>query len=95
MSKDETIGNLSRKRPMPSSSSNSASTSSAVTLPPASNSPSQFAKEYTRVKFVIYLDVTEASMQNECHTKRLQNLRKELNYIKNTDWQYDLPFQLA
>lgn len=28
-------------------------------------------------------------VQQENHSNRLQQLRKELNYIKETDWQYD------
>ncbi|XP_055703321.1 uncharacterized protein LOC129801909 [Phlebotomus papatasi] len=44
---------------------------------------------YARVKFLLYVEIGEDSLQLENHMKRLQNLRKELSYIKKTEWQYD------
>ncbi|XP_049543455.1 uncharacterized protein LOC125956041 isoform X1 [Anopheles darlingi] len=41
-----------------------------------------------RVKFYLYVEMCENNLQLENHVKRLQNLRKELNYIDETDWQY-------
>lgn len=42
-----------------------------------------------RVKFYLYVEMSENNLQLENHLKRLQNLRKELTHIKETDWQYD------
>lgn len=42
-----------------------------------------------RVKFYLYVEMCENNLQLENHVKRLQNLRKELNHIKETDWQYE------
>ncbi|XP_055626782.1 uncharacterized protein LOC129768871 [Toxorhynchites rutilus septentrionalis] len=42
-----------------------------------------------RVKFYLYVEMCENNLQLENHVKRLQNLRKEINYIKDTDWQYE------
>lgn len=42
-----------------------------------------------RVKFYLYVEMCENNLQLENHVKRLQNLRKELTYIKETDWQYE------
>ncbi|XP_038115961.1 uncharacterized protein LOC6033572 isoform X1 [Culex quinquefasciatus] len=42
-----------------------------------------------RVKFYLYVEMSENNLQLENHLKRLQNLRKELTHIKDTDWQYD------
>lgn len=42
-----------------------------------------------RVKFYLYVEMSESNLQLESHHKRLQNLRKELTHIKETDWQYD------
>lgn len=42
-----------------------------------------------RQKFHLYVELCENSMRLEMHMKRLSNLRKELTYIKNTDWKYD------
>uniref|UniRef100_A0A1B0D5V9 Uncharacterized protein n=1 Tax=Phlebotomus papatasi TaxID=29031 RepID=A0A1B0D5V9_PHLPP len=44
---------------------------------------------YARVKFLLYVEIGEDSLQLENHMKRLHNLRKELFYIKKTEWQYD------
>lgn len=41
------------------------------------------------VTFYIYVDMCENNLQLENHAKRLQNLRKELNFIKETDWQFN------
>ncbi|XP_052862742.1 uncharacterized protein LOC128269343 [Anopheles cruzii] len=46
-------------------------------------------KGIVRVKFYLYVEMCENNLQLENHVKRLQNLRKELSYIKDTDWQYD------
>ena len=42
-----------------------------------------------RVKFYLYVEMCENSLQLENHLKRLQNLRKETQHIKTTDWMYD------
>lgn len=31
----------------------------------------------------------ESSMKLENHMRRLQNLRKEVSYLKNTEWKYE------
>lgn len=41
-----------------------------------------------RVKFYLYVEMCENNLQLENHVKRMQNLRKELNYIEETDWQF-------
>lgn len=90
MSKEDNQSGPSRKRvnlksPIEgSSSSNQAAAAGQIS--------STFNKEYVRTKFALYLEIGESNMINESHIKRLANLRKELNYIKNTDWQYDPPF---
>lgn len=35
------------------------------------------------------MEASERRVQQENHLQRLQNLRKELNQIKETDWQFD------
>uniref|UniRef100_A0A182JRN6 RNA helicase n=1 Tax=Anopheles christyi TaxID=43041 RepID=A0A182JRN6_9DIPT len=47
------------------------------------------------VTFYIFVDMCENNLQLENHANRLQNLRKELNYVKETDWQYDSTLSLA
>uniref|UniRef100_A0A182PIJ3 RNA helicase n=1 Tax=Anopheles epiroticus TaxID=199890 RepID=A0A182PIJ3_9DIPT len=41
------------------------------------------------VTFYIFVDMCENNLQLENHANRLQSLRKELNYVKETDWQYN------
>lgn len=41
------------------------------------------------VTFYIFVDLCENNLKLENHANRLQSLRKELNYVKETDWQYD------
>lgn len=43
----------------------------------------------TRVKFWHFVGIGEAAVNKEIHEKRLDNLRKELVGLKNTEWQYD------
>lgn len=38
---------------------------------------------------MLCVEMGEKRTQKENHINRLQNLRKELNYIKTTDWQYE------
>lgn len=90
MSKEDNQSGPSRKR---------VNLKSPIETAPSSTQPaaggatsSTFCKEYVRTKFALYLEIGESNMINESHLKRLANLRKELNYIKNTDWQYDPPF---
>ncbi|XP_055689637.1 uncharacterized protein LOC129793553 [Lutzomyia longipalpis] len=44
---------------------------------------------YACSKFMLYMEVGEDSLQLETHAKRLHNLRKELSYLKKTEWKYD------
>ncbi|XP_059613074.1 uncharacterized protein LOC132259452 [Phlebotomus argentipes] len=53
------------------------------------DSDSSRRQAYARVKFLLYVEIGEDSLQLENHMKRLHNLRKELYYIKKTDWQYE------
>uniref|UniRef100_A0A182MPM2 BHLH domain-containing protein n=1 Tax=Anopheles culicifacies TaxID=139723 RepID=A0A182MPM2_9DIPT len=41
------------------------------------------------VTFYIFVDMCENNLQLENHANRLQSLRNQLNYVKDTDWQYD------
>lgn len=43
----------------------------------------------THFNFTVYVEASEKRVQQENHLNRLQKLRKELNHIKETDWQYD------
>lgn len=43
----------------------------------------------TRVKFWHFVGTEEQNLQKEIHEKRLENLRKELVGLKNTEWQYE------
>lgn len=55
----------------------------------ASEDLSNAKQGIVRQKFHLYVELCENSMKIETHMKRLSNLRKELTYIKNTDWKYD------
>lgn len=46
-------------------------------------------RQYIRFNFMMYIEVGEKKTQMENHLKRVQDLRKELTHIKETDWQYD------
>ncbi|GAB0100974.1 uncharacterized protein DMENIID0001_170900 [Sergentomyia squamirostris] len=63
--------------------------SSCGKFPPIQELDSSRRQAYARVKFLLYVEIGEDSLQLENHMKRLQNLRKELYYIKKTDWQYE------
>ncbi|XP_053684702.1 uncharacterized protein LOC128734497 [Sabethes cyaneus] len=58
-------------------------------LPNVDQQPTSNKQGIVRVKFYLYAEMCENNLQLENHVKRLQNLRKELNYIKETDWQYE------
>lgn len=58
-------------------------------LPNVDQQPPSNKQGIVRVKFYLYVEMCENNLQLENHVKRLQNLRKELNYIKETDWQYE------
>ena len=42
----------------------------------------------TKLSFPDELDKSRKQVSKEEHKKRLQNLRKELNYINSTNWQF-------
>ena len=70
---------------------------------PVLNSPAQLAETsnnssggntaqmdtlITKLSFPDELDKSRKQVSKEEHKKRLQNLRKELNYINSTNWQF-------
>ena len=67
---------------------------------PVLNSPAQLAETnssgntaqmdtlITKLSFPDELDKIRKQVSKEEHKKRLQNLRKELNYINSTNWQF-------
>ncbi|XP_046808760.1 uncharacterized protein LOC124420339 isoform X2 [Lucilia cuprina] len=66
----------------------------SISEEPSSSNPSEKAEVKTDKTFSRYrsLIVTECGFKittTENYLKRLQNLRKELNYINETDWMYD------
>lgn len=44
---------------------------------------------FNHFNFTVYVEASEKRVQQENHLNRLQKLRKELNHIKETDWQYE------
>lgn len=56
---------------------------------PSTTFSTVFSKEYVRLKFALYTEVGENTLQIENHVKRMQALRKEINYVNNTDWNYE------
>lgn len=38
---------------------------------------------------MMYIEVAEQKQQMENHLTRIQDIRKELTHIKETDWQFD------
>ncbi|XP_065362209.1 uncharacterized protein LOC135955777 [Calliphora vicina] len=68
----------------------------SISEEPSSSNPSETQKAevkhdktFSRYRSLI---VTECGLKvttTENYLKRLQNLRKELNYINETDWMYD------
>ncbi|XP_055846552.1 uncharacterized protein LOC129912359 [Episyrphus balteatus] len=66
------------------------STSDISTEPPSSKKPeSHSEKTFARYKYLILSECGYKISTTENHLKRLQNLRKELNYLKETEWMYD------
>lgn len=41
------------------------------------------------INFLVYVETSENRSQQENHLRRLHNLRKELNHIKDTEWRYE------
>lgn len=41
------------------------------------------------MKFLHFVGTGDEGVRKEIHEKRLENLRKELVGLKNTEWQYD------
>lgn len=61
----------------------SASTSTEKTEDPSKK------RIFNHFNFTVYVEASEKRVQQENHLNRLQKLRKELNHIKETDWQYE------
>lgn len=66
-------------------STSDASTEQQPSKRPESNSE----KTFSRYKYLILSECGFKISTTENHLKRLQNLRKELNYIKETEWMFD------
>ena len=49
---------------------------------------SQTTKFMNRLKSEIQVQKHQKQINLELHQKRVQNLRKELEYLKETDWKY-------
>jgi hypothetical protein len=61
-----------------------ASESSAT----SSSNSAQMDNWLTKLLFPEELDKSQKQVKKEEHKKRLQNLRKELDYINSTNWQF-------
>lgn len=42
----------------------------------------------TRTKFYEIVDTNSKQSEKESHQNRMQSLRKELDYLKETEWKY-------
>ncbi|KAL7301889.1 hypothetical protein TKK_0005490 [Trichogramma kaykai] len=54
----------------------------------SSEKPSSTVKFMNRIKAELIVDRHHKHINNELHQKRVQNLRKELDYLKSTEWKY-------
>lgn len=50
---------------------------------------SSLNKKQSRHSFPEDVSKSLATITKEEHTKRLKNLRKELDYVEKTNWQYE------
>lgn len=65
-------------------------TTSDASAEQASKKPeSHSEKTFARYKYLILSECGHKISTTENHLKRLQNIRKELNYLKETEWMYD------
>ncbi|XP_055914593.1 uncharacterized protein LOC129947874 isoform X2 [Eupeodes corollae] len=62
---------------------------SDVSAEPNKKPETHSEKIFASNKYVILSECRFHISTKENHLKRLQNLRKELNYLKETEWMYD------
>lgn len=46
-------------------------------------------RKYNHYNLQLFVEMGEKRLQMESHEKRVVALRKELDVLKSTDWQYD------
>lgn len=62
---------------------------SDVSTEPSKKPESHSEKTFANYKLLILSECGYKISTTENHLKRLQNLRKELNFLKETEWMYD------
>ena len=72
------------------SSANIGSTPSQRIQETENSEPSNISKFMNSIKSELQVQKDQKRNNRELHQKRVQNLRKELEYLKATEWKYQL-----
>lgn len=60
-----------------------------LAIQPSVETAETIRRQYARCNFLLFTALGEQKLQAENHEKRLANMRKELAYLKSTEWKYD------